>query len=191
MIVAMYSTKLSSLAILIPLTTFAADVKPLDAKLGLWETTTTTETAGMPAMPQMPPIPPETLARMPPEQRAKLEALRKGGLGAPRTHNSRSCVTREVLERGFALDQNERGTENCTNKVVSSSSARQEIQVECTNKQMKSVGDIVVNRIDSGHIQGQMLTKISGETSMNMKMTFDSKWISSDCGDVKPPVVRK
>jgi hypothetical protein len=47
---------------------WAADAIKLDVKLGLWETTNTFQTSGMPQVN----IPPDALARMTPEQRAKV-----------------------------------------------------------------------------------------------------------------------
>src|SRR5579872_2966162 len=72
----------------------AQEIKPIDIKTGLWETTTKMEMAGMPQMPQ---IPPERLAQMPPEARARVEALMKGQGGG----TARSCITREMLDKGL------------------------------------------------------------------------------------------
>jgi hypothetical protein len=59
---------LLGIVLLLSLTVMAADkIQPLNVKLGLWETTHTTTTSG-----QMP-IPPEMLAKLTPEQRAKME----------------------------------------------------------------------------------------------------------------------
>jgi hypothetical protein len=76
-----------SAALLCPLSAWAADdIRPFDAKTGLWETTSTMEMPGMPSMPAMPQIPPEQLAKMSPQQRAQVEAMLKarGGAASPR-----------------------------------------------------------------------------------------------------------
>jgi hypothetical protein len=160
----------------------ADDIKPFDAKVGLWETTSTTEISGMPAMPQ---IPEEQLAKMPPEQRARIEAMMKGrGAGGPRTNTSKSCVTRESLEKAMAFGQNE---ESCTRKVISSSSSKQEIHIECTRGKSTMTGDLTIERQDGEHAKGSMVMKSAGsERPIDMKMSFTSKWLSADCGDVKP-----
>ena len=61
------------------LTLSAADkLTPLNVKEGLWEITVTHSMTGMPNMPA---IPPDALAKLPPEQRARMEAMMKGGSG--------------------------------------------------------------------------------------------------------------
>lgn len=175
---------LASFVLLMPLVFQAAadDIKPFDAKVGLWETTSTTEITGMLAMPQ---IPEEQLAKMPPEQRAKLEAMIKGrGMGGPRTNTSKSCVTRESLEKALSFGQNE---ESCTRKVVTSSSSKQEIHIECVRGKSTMTGDLTVERLDGEHARGSMVMKSAGaDRPIDMKMSFTSKWLSADCGDVKP-----
>ena len=181
----------SGASILLPLASIAlsADMKPFDTKLGLWETTTTTEMEGMPAMPAMPQIPKETLDKMPAAQRARLEAMmsNRGGPGAPRTMTSRSCATKETQARGYGVPESK--DVDCTRQIISSSSSKAQIHVECSPKGggPTSNGEIAVERIDAEHIQGNMTTKtMANEKSITVKMVFSSKWISADCGDVKP-----
>ncbi|HTE88846.1 MAG TPA: hypothetical protein VK639_07845 [Terriglobales bacterium] len=65
-------TILAGLVMLSSVTVWAADkLQPLNVKTGLWETTTTRITSGEI------PIPAEMLARLTPEQRAKMEARMK------------------------------------------------------------------------------------------------------------------
>jgi hypothetical protein len=167
---------------------FASDIKPFDAKTGLWEGTSTMEREGMPAMPPIQ-IPPEKLAQMPPEQRAKVEEMIKSrsNLNGPQTTTSRSCLTRESFEKGMAMGE-AREASSCTRQIVSSTSSRTEIHFECAPASgAKSSGDIVMERVDSEHMKGQMISKsVYKDRPINIKMTFSSKWISSDCGDVKP-----
>ena len=56
---------LLAIAMLCPVATWAQDIKPIDAKPGLWENTTTSQISGV-AMPAMPQLTPDQLARMPP-----------------------------------------------------------------------------------------------------------------------------
>ena len=161
----------------------AADIKPFDVKLGLWETTTTTEMGGM-AMPTMPQIPPDALAKMPPEQRARIEAMMKGGgAGGPRTFTGKSCLTKESLEKAMAMVQDDK---TCKATLVSSSATEQKIHMDCTRNNMHMTGDATVERVDTEHSKGTMTMKAEGEHAMTVKSSFQSKWISADCGDVKP-----
>ena len=88
-------------------TLWAADnITPLNVKEGLWEMTMTHSMTGMPAVPN---IPPDALAKLPPEQRARVEAMMKGGPNVQKV-----CITKEKLEKHSAFSNN-RG--DCTRTV--------------------------------------------------------------------------
>ena len=175
-------------AVCLQMAGWAADIKPFDAKLGLWESTSTTEMGGMPAMPAMPQIPPETLAKMPPAQRAQVEAMMKGrGPGGPRSNTTKYCLTKESLEKAMAFAQ---GDKSCTPTVVSSSSSKQEIHMDCTREGTHMTGDVTVERVDAEHAKGAMKLKAEGDHPITINSTFQSKWLSSDCGDVKPAMAK-
>lgn len=162
----------------VPLASQADDFKPMDVKLGLWETASKTDMPGMPA--SLPQIPEETLAKMPPEQRARIEAMMKGR-GAPGSMTTRSCLTRESLDRGLNF-QNDK---SCTYKVTGSSASKEQVHVECDRGQMHTTGDLTVERADNEHVKGTMVMK-SPAGSGDIKVSFESKWVSADCGSVKP-----
>ena len=160
---------------------WAADgFKPLDVKLGLWETTNTFQTSGMPQMN----IPPDALARMTPEQRAKVEETMKGmGSGSPRTTTTKSCMTREKMNKQqmFGDDQKQ-----CTRTVVSSSGTKIEVRLQCNTDGAKINGTIRVEAMNSESVKGSMqMQTTSGDHTMNMNSTFTSKWLGADCGNVK------
>ena len=176
-------TTILAAAMLCPLAPLAADdIKPFDAMLGLWESTSSTEMSGMPAMPQ---IPEDRLAKMPPQQRAQIEAMMKArGGGAPMTNTSKACVTADTLKRGLSITQRDT---SCTRKVVSSSASKQEIHMECNQANMPMTGDITIERIDAEHIKGTVTMKSqNADRPMQVKSSFTSKWIATDCGEVKP-----
>jgi hypothetical protein len=175
----MKTTVLAFLTAFSPLLVGADNAITIDVKPGLWETTVKSEMSGVTM--QMPQIPEETLAKMPPEQRARVEAMMKGR-GMNNTNTTRSCITREMISQGLAY-QNDK---SCSYKLTGSSSSRQDIHVECTRGPQQTVGDMAIDRVDAEHTHGSMNMKMSGNTSMSMKMSFDAKFISSDCGDVKP-----
>lgn len=183
---------LLAIAILCPAATWAQDIKPIDAKPGLWENTTTSQISGV-AMPAMPQLTPDQLARMPPQTRAQMEAMMKGGMGAPRTSTMKACITREELAKPLF----DSGDKSCTYKLVKSSSSSQQIHVECTPGNTKTVGDLNLERVDSEHLKGDMVMKTTGDgasgtagQNMNIKISFTNKWLSSDCGDVKPATAK-
>ena len=157
---------------------FCADkLQPPDVKLGLWETTVTSQMSGLP------PIPPEALARMTPEQKARMEAAMKARSGHPTTHTNRHCVTKEQLEKGATFNDER---ENCTRDVVNSGRNKAEIKFECTEQDMKVNGTVRYEALDREHVQGSTEMVMSGNGhTMNANSTFTSKWVGEACGDVK------
>ena len=183
----MKTTILAFLAVLSPLVSRAADeIKIFDVKPGLWETTSKSEMAGLPAMASMPQIPEESLAKMPPRTESAGRSHDERPVGGPQTNTSRSCVTRESLSRGFGqMDK------TCTYKVVSSSASKMDMHIECNRASGKAEGEVIMERADPEHVKGTVNMKAaSGGSNFSMKVSNDSKWISADCGDVKPPEIK-
>ena len=78
----------------------SAGAESFNAKPGAWELNFTTLTTGML-------IPPDVLAKMPPEQRAKIEQSMQARSGKPRTHASKTCVTQEDLDQNRIIKKEE------------------------------------------------------------------------------------
>ena len=158
---------------------WAADqIQPLDVKLGLWETTWTNQMTG-----QMP-IPPEAMANLTPEQRAKLEdAMKARASGTPTKNTRRTCVTKEKMDKYNAFGDDRK---SCPRTVITSTSHKLEMQLECGEEGMKSTGTFHIEATDSENVKGttQMVATGGGHT-MNVNNSFTSKWIGSDCGSVK------
>ena len=167
-----------ALIVLASLTLWAADnIAPLNVKEGLWEVTVTHSMSGMPAMPN---IPPDALAKMPPEQRARMEAMMSG---KPSTDVRKECVTKEKLERHSAFSNN-RG--DCTRTVVSSTGRKLEVKFHCEEKQSSSDGNFVMEAIGTDNVKGTMHMVSSGSGhNMTMDFTISSKYLGAECGDVK------
>jgi len=175
----MRTSVLVSLIFLVCALTWAADdLKPLDVKLGLWETTSTSQTSGMPPVN----IPPDALARMTPDQRAKVEAMMKGQ-GSPRTTTAKSCMTAEKMKRSEMFYEQKQ----CTKTVVTSTGSKLELRMHCTMEGgTKADGTVRVERISSESTKGSVqMVSTSGDHTMNMNSTFTSKWLGPDCGEVK------
>jgi hypothetical protein len=148
----------------------------MDVKLGLWETTMRNLT-DMSSM-----MPPEVLARLTPEQRAKMEgAMGRGGSGATTTKH---CVTKDTINEALASANTNNARMNCTRTFVTSTSTKQVIHMECTSGPMKTSGDIQVEVIDRENTKGSMVMTSGGGRGGNMKMEWTTKWLGADCGDV-------
>lgn len=148
---------------------------PLDVKLGLWETTSTTNVGG-----QLP-VSPDQMANLTPEQRAKIEQAIKGMSGKPII--SKSCLTKEKLDKGLAFNERK----ECTHKLLNSSSRNLEVQMTCTEKEGQTANVLVkANALSSTNVKGTThITVEGGGRTMTSDGSFTSKWISSDCGSVK------
>jgi hypothetical protein len=170
---------LLSIVILTAAASRAADnLVPLDAKPGLWEITTVTERSGMPT------IPADTLAKLPPEQRARMEAQLKAMSGTT-TETKQSCITPEEMTKGFAWN-NSTMDKSCRQTITSSSGSRTDIKWECDG-QNKNSGSAKIQAIDSNHVNSVIEINMSANGhAMNMKVTNTGKWLGTACGDVKP-----
>jgi hypothetical protein len=169
---------------------WAADPTPMDVKTGQWEYTVTTQMSGMPQtaqkMPPMPVIPPEQLAKMPPEARARVEAMMKqaGGVasGQPTTTTTKNCVKKEDLAK-----INPRGEDqSCKMTAVNSSRNKQEVKMDCDSNGIKSTGTMTVEALssDSMKFNLQMAANQNGQT-MNMTINGTGKWLGATCTENK------
>jgi len=155
-------------------TAWAADTTPLNVKTGEWEATVTGESSGQV------PIPPEMLNKMTPEQRAKMEAAMKT-LQAPRTTVHKQCVKKEDLGKPFGGDEERK---SCKQTIVTSSSTRQEIHMDCEMGGGKQSGTFKLEAVDSGNVKGTMeMTASNGGRTMNMNSAFSAKWLGPVCSE--------
>lgn len=156
----------------------ADDITPLNVKEGLWELTVTRSMSGMPAAPN---IPPDALAKLPPDQRARVEAIMKG---TPSTDVRKECVTKEKLAKHSAFS-NSRG--DCTRTVENSTGRKLEMKVHCEEKQTTTDGNFAIEAVGSDSVKGttHMVSNSSSGHTMTMDFTFSSKYLGPDCGDVK------
>ena len=153
----------------------AADITPLNVKPGEWETTIVSQGSGAAAAAA---IRPEILAQMPPEQRAKMEAALKQA-SQPRITVVRRCVKKDDVNKAMALGTTRA---NCKETLVSSSSTKQEIHVECSEKGATSTSTVRVEAQNPETIKIDMLVGVTmnGQTT-NTTNTATSKWIGAMC----------
>ncbi len=151
---------------------WAADTfHPLDVKTGEWESSMTVNTS------DVPPIPPEALARLTPEQRARLEQQTKSLSG--RTIVRKTCIKKERLDKPLTFGN---GDKACTNTLVTSTSSMQEIHVECNRNDRKSGGTLRFEAVDPQHVKGTVKMTMTGPNgSMDINSSFTAKWVGEAC----------
>lgn len=160
----------------IPRMTSFALADSLDVKPCAWDMSITTLTSGSL-------IPPDLLAKMPPEQRAKIEQSMQARSGKPMTHTSKECVTQEDLDQDRMLkEQHEDGDLQCTTRVVSKSSRKLVIERTCpapraSTSQMAmeaKTPETIVGSID-------MTRAGSGKVHVDIK----GRWLGASCAEIK------
>jgi hypothetical protein len=152
-------------------------IQPLNVKPGLWETTTTFKTSGAP------PIPPEALARLTPEQRARVEErMRANSGGNTNTTTDKHCVTKEDVENAdFGQGKGE-----CTYTIQASTSTEAKGKYACNVEGMSVNGAVDITAPDSEHIKGSSRGSVSGGSrTMNVESTFTSKFLGTSCRNTK------
>jgi hypothetical protein len=152
---------------------FAQEIVRPDVKTGLWETTVNNHINGAP------PIPDDVLARMTPEQKARMMGAMGGG-----PHTSKACLTEEKLSKGTDFGSNDRP--NCKRTILSSTAKGADVQEDCTEKDGTYAAKIhyeVTSRESANgtvHVDMNRMGK-----AMTIDGTFQSKWLADSCGDVK------
>jgi hypothetical protein len=156
-----------------------ASAASLDVATGLWEVTSQGETSGMP------PIPLEALAHMTPEQQQKVKAAMAEAIGrSGQPIVTRACITQQQLDRGLHFSPREQP--NCKQTTLNTSAHTMDAHMICTGEQ-RANGNLHVEATDRHAITGDFdFVSSDGKNTITIKRTLAGKWLSSDCGTVKP-----
>ncbi len=156
---------------------------------GLWENTITLKSGDGrmdAAMVRMQ----EELAKMPPEQRKQMEAMMAnrgvamGGTGgAGGTPNAiRICMSKEQAERNDVPQGND---SRCKRDTLERSGSRLKFKVTCTEP--PGTGEGTFNFTSDKAYSGNMVMNVTREgQAMRMEIQQEGKWLSADCGTLKP-----
>src|SRR5690242_16947675 len=126
-----------------PAKTSPPKFQPFNIKTGLWETTTTISIAGAP------PISPAMMARLTPEQRARIEKAMKNSPGNNQTRTEQHCVTKENL-----VDPINTTNKECKWNIAESTSNKAKGSVSCESEGMTMNGEGEFEAPDSEHMNG-------------------------------------
>ena len=126
------------------------------------------------------------LARIPPEQLARMEAAMKAH--AAGEHTRRVCLTDKDLERPFRPDTD--AESHCSHTVVSRTASSMEMHMECKDKGRLGTtadGTFKWQAPTPESMQGTVEMHMSdGSHTMTHRTRLSGKWLGADCGSVKP-----
>ena len=171
----------------LPALTAAQTMKP-----GLWEITTQVQGAAGGKMDTAMAEMQKQMANMTPEQRKMIEErMGKHGmkLGAAPGGGMQMqmCMTKEMIER------NEVGAQqhgDCTQTRSPRSGNTMKFTFECSKPPSKGEGQVTFNGPESYSMRVNTTTTMQGRSEA-MEMQGSGKWLSADCGNVKPPPMPK
>ncbi|HSY02910.1 MAG TPA: DUF3617 family protein [Acidobacteriaceae bacterium] len=159
------SAVLATTSLLLATTFLAAAQSAPPIKMGLWEHSVTLDMSGMP----------------------------NGMGGASHTVSNQTCMSNDTWKEALQSMQSRRqqaNAANCSTSNVEQDSHHFAFDVACVAQQgmnTKMHLDMTLDSEESMH--GTMSTTMSGPNipqGMSMKATIQSKFVSSDCGNLKP-----
>jgi tetratricopeptide (TPR) repeat protein len=156
---------------------WAADaIEALDIKPGLWQITLVVRTSGLP------PMPPDVLAKLTPEERARIEAKAKERLAeGPRITVKRSCLDEKELHQPLLLTFGGE-SQGCRQTVTNASRTRQEIRVDCGKGAPHGGGTIRIEAMDPENVKvSSSWSATDGARTTTMSSTATLKWLGADC----------
>ena len=146
-------------------------------KPGLWEIRSEREVDGKKA-----PDPTEQMKNLPPDVRAKVEAMMKEkGIGMGERGVNRVCLSRESLDQGRWQGQ----SDNCRTEFTSRTTTSWKWHSACTKPDSESDGEALFTSSENYTVKTDMKMKVQGQARLS-RMTIHAKWTGNDCGDIKP-----
>lgn len=161
------------------LAALAADPVKLGIKPGLWEISSENQFSGAP------PVSDEQLARLTPDQRARMQALMQASMAeAAKPHLAKHCMTPEKIARGLDLDENK--NTGCQRKILSNSGSELQMTETCPLNGGSTVLDEHFKTMGSDAIVGTVhVVRTEGGKTMTVNSTVHGQWLGPSCGDIK------
>jgi Protein of unknown function (DUF3617) len=155
-------------------------------KPGLWELTNKmTSSSGQ--MEQAMAQAQQAMANMPPEQRKKMEEMmaKQGvamGSSGPAGTSVKMCMTKEMVERNDLPTQNQG---DCKTSVTPRVGNTVKMTYACTNPPSSGEGEFTYVSNEAYTSKMTTTTTVQGKPE-KMTMNATGKWLSADCGAIKP-----
>lgn len=158
-------------------------------KPGLWENTS--KMGGSPEIEQAMAKMQQQMASMPPEQRKMMEEMMsKQGVSVGSNGSgmvAKVCMTKEMAERG---DVPTRQQGDCTTTTSDKTSRGMTMKFTCTNPPSSGEGQLTFSG-DSAYTMKMKINSTAQGAPKTMTIDTAAKWLSSDCGSVKPLALPK
>ncbi|MGA8706617.1 MAG: DUF3617 domain-containing protein [Steroidobacteraceae bacterium] len=163
----------------------AAEPVKLNVKPGLWEIASQNQISGAP------PISEDQLARLTPDQRARMEAAMQSSMAdAAKPHLAKHCLTPEKIARGLDVDHHD--DSHCQRKITNNSGNELALTESC----QEDSGSMVLN--ESFQLAGPEavsgtvhVVRSSGGKTMTIDSTIHGQWLGASCGDIKDFQIEK
>ncbi|MCS6295404.1 MAG: DUF3617 domain-containing protein [Nitrospira sp.] len=145
-----------------------------NAKPGAWEMTYTGLSSGMM-------MPPEVLAKMPPEQRARIEQSMHARSATPGTHATKSCITKEDLDQNRIIKEEAEDEPGCTTKVLSKSSSKMVLERACPSPRAYTSRMAMEAKTPETLVASIDMDRAgSGKTHIDIK----GRWLGTSCAGI-------
>jgi hypothetical protein len=156
--------------------TFAARGQTAPLKPGLWEVHVDRETNGQKA-PDMS----ERLKNMPPDRRAQIEAMMKQRGVDAGGNVSKVCQTRESLDSKKFVNP----VADCKTAYSTRTNSTWKSHTSCPQNHLESDAETTFTDPENYTTKITSVSQSGGKTSTS-HITQTGKWLSADCGDIKP-----
>ena len=166
------------------LAAFAASAQSM--KPGLWEITNKVQGEAGSQMEQAQAQMAEQMKNMPPDQRKMMEDMmaKRGvrmGAGGPGGMTMQVCMSREMVERNEMPMQ--KG--DCKTTMRERTGSTQKFAFSCNNPPSSGEGEVSYSGGEAYRSKFMVKTMMNGKPE-TMHMEGSGKWLSADCGSLKP-----
>lgn len=165
------------------LAALSMSVSAQSLKPGLWEVTN--KTSGNPQMEQAMAEMQKQMASMPPAQRKQMEAMMgQNGMsvGAGGAVTVKVCITPEMAARSELPSQTEG---DCTSTITSRTGNTLKSKFACKNPPTTGEGTYTFSG-DKAFATKMVMQTVRNGKPETMTMEGQGKWLSADCGNIKP-----
>jgi hypothetical protein len=164
---------------------FAGGASAQTLKPGLWEITNHMK-SGSGQMEQAMAMAQQHMAAMPPEKRRMIEEMlaKQGvqlGAGGPGSMSSRTCLTKEMVER----DEMPTKYGECTTTSQSRSGNTMKFAFTCTQPPSSGEGTYTFLSPEAYTVKMTVQSTVQGKRE-TMTMDGTGRWLGADCGNIKP-----